>query len=80
MCQYSMDTLTYTCNRLQTCLVVSHPVEHDLRRPVPPRGHVAGHLIIRLSCQTKVQNLPPEHRHCSYGLILETDLLHDIMK
>lgn len=40
-----------------TCHVVMHPVQHDLRRTVPASGHVAGHLIIGVPCQTKVQNL-----------------------
>lgn len=42
-----------------TCLVVMHPVEHNLRRPVPACGHISGHLLIRLACQPKVQDLEP---------------------
>lgn len=34
-----------------------HPVQHDLWGTVPAGGHVAGHLIISVSRQTKVQNL-----------------------
>lgn len=37
-------------------LVVVHPVEHDLRRPVPPGRHVTGHFVLRRSGQTKVEN------------------------
>lgn len=40
-----------------TCLVVVHPVEHDLRSPVPPGGHVAGHLIVRVPRQPEIQDL-----------------------
>lgn len=40
-----------------TCHVVMHPVQHDLRCTVPASGHVAGHLVISVPCQTKVQNL-----------------------
>lgn len=40
-----------------TCLVVMHPVQHDLRSPVPPGSHIAGHLIIRVSGQAKIQDL-----------------------
>lgn len=34
-----------------------HPVQHDLWCTVPACGHVAGHLIISVPRQTKVQNL-----------------------
>lgn len=34
-----------------------HPVEHDLRRPVPPCRHVTCHLVVRLSGQPKVEDL-----------------------
>lgn len=34
-----------------------HPVQHDLWGAVPARGHVAGHLIVSVPRQTKVQNL-----------------------
>lgn len=37
--------------------VVVHPVQHDLRGTVPARGHVAGHLVVGVPRQTKVQNL-----------------------
>lgn len=40
-----------------TCHVVMHPVQHDLWGTVPAGRHVAGHLIVGVSCQTKVQNL-----------------------
>ena len=40
-----------------TCHVVMHPVQHDLRRTVPASSHVAGHLIVSVPGQTKVQNL-----------------------
>ena len=33
-----------------------HPVQHDLRRPVPPRRHVARHLVLRRPRQTEVEN------------------------
>ena len=33
-----------------------HPVEHDLRRPVPPRRHVARHLVLRGPGETKVED------------------------
>lgn len=34
-----------------------HPVQHDLGGAVPAGGHVAGHLIISVPRQAKVQNL-----------------------
>lgn len=34
-----------------------HPVQHDLRSPVPPGSHVPGHLIICVSSQAKIQDL-----------------------
>lgn len=40
-----------------TCLIVVHPVQHDLWRPVPPCSHISGHLLISLACQPKVQDL-----------------------
>lgn len=40
-----------------TCLVVMHPVQHDLRSPVPPGSHIPGHLIICVSGQAKIQDL-----------------------
>lgn len=40
-----------------TCHVVMHPVQHDLWGSVPAGRHIAGHLIVGVSCQTKVQNL-----------------------
>lgn len=40
-----------------TCLVVMHPVQHDLRSPVPPGCHVPGHLIIRVPGQAEIQDL-----------------------
>lgn len=43
--------------KLKTCHIIMHPVEHDLRCTVPSRGHIARHLIIRMSRQAKVQNL-----------------------
>jgi len=33
-----------------------HPVEHDLGRPVPSRGHVPGHLALSGTRQAKVQD------------------------
>lgn len=45
---------------LRTCHVVVHPVEHDLRGSVPPGGYVACHLVVRVPCQTKVQDLRDE--------------------
>lgn len=40
-----------------TCLVVMHPVQHDLRSPVPPSGYIACHFIICMSSQSKIQDL-----------------------
>lgn len=40
-----------------TCHVVMHPVQHDLGRSVPASGHVAGHLVISVPRQAKVQDL-----------------------
>lgn len=40
-----------------TCLVVMHPVQHDLRSPVPSSSHVPGHLIVCVSGQAKIQDL-----------------------
>ena len=37
-----------------TRLVVVHPVEHDLRGPVPPGGHVTSHLVLRGPSQAEV--------------------------
>ena len=34
-----------------------HPVQHDLRSPVPAGSHVPGHLIICVSGQAKIQDL-----------------------
>lgn len=34
-----------------------HPVQHDLRSPVPPGGHIACHFIICMSGQSKIQDL-----------------------
>ena len=34
-----------------------HPVQHDLGGAVPAGGHVAGHLIISVPRQAKVQDL-----------------------
>ena len=34
-----------------------HPVEHDLRGPVPPGGHVARHLILSGPRQPEVEDL-----------------------
>lgn len=42
---------------VRTGHVVVHPIEHDLWGSVPPRGHVAGHLVVRVPRQTKVQDL-----------------------
>lgn len=47
----------YTFKKPETCHVVVHPVEHDLRRAIPSRGHIARHLIVRMSRQAKVQDL-----------------------
>lgn len=41
-------------------LGVVHPVENDLRRPVPPGHHVACHLGVGAAGQTKVQDLRRE--------------------
>lgn len=41
----------------ETCHVVVHPVEHDLRRTIPSRGNIARHLIVCMSRQAKVQDL-----------------------
>lgn len=55
---YYIQMLMQTqCARVCTCHVVVHPVEHDLRRSVPPGGHVASHFIICVPRQTKVQDL-----------------------
>lgn len=40
-----------------TCHVVMHPVQHDLWGTIPASGYIAGHLIISVPRQTKVQNL-----------------------
>lgn len=40
-----------------TCHVVMHPVQHDLRGSVPAGGHVAGHLVVGVPRQAKVQDL-----------------------
>ena len=42
---------------VHTSHVVVHPVEHDLWGSVPPCGHIAGHLVICVPRQTKVQDL-----------------------
>lgn len=34
-----------------------HPVQHDLRGSVPASGHVAGHLVVGVPRQAKVQDL-----------------------
>lgn len=48
-----------------TCLVVVHPVQHDLRSSVPPGGHVPGHLIIRVPGQPEIQDLQTQNtNHC----------------
>ena len=44
-------------NKSSTCLVVMHPVQHDLRSPVPPSGHIACHFIICMSSQSEIQDL-----------------------
>ena len=36
--------------------VVVHPVQHDLGRPVPPRRHVARHLVLGRARQTEVED------------------------
>lgn len=41
----------------RTVLVVVHPVEHDLGRSVPARGHVSRHLVVRLPGQAEVKDL-----------------------
>lgn len=43
-------------------LGVVHPVENDLRRPVPTGHHVARHLSVGAAGQTKVQDLQRERR------------------
>lgn len=43
-----------------TCHVVVHPVEHDLRGSVPPRGYISRHFIICVPRQTEVQDLGSE--------------------
>lgn len=43
-----------------TCHVVMHPVQHDLGRSVPASGNVAGHLVVGVPCQAKVQDLVEE--------------------
>lgn len=48
-----------------TCLVVVHPVQHDLRSPVPPGGHVPRHLIVRVPGQPEIQDLQTQNtNHC----------------
>lgn len=48
-----------------TCLVVVHPVQHDLGSPVPPGGHVPSHLIIRVPGQPEIQDLQTQNtNHC----------------
>lgn len=46
-----------------TCLIVVHPVQHDLWCPVPPCGHISSHLLISLARQPKVQDLV-DHGYC----------------
>lgn len=46
--------------QLLTRLCVVHPIQDDLRRPVPPGHHVPSHLAICLPGQAKVQDLQPE--------------------
>ena len=46
--------------QLLTRLCVVHPIQDDLRRPVPPGHHVSSHLAICLPGQAKVQDLQPE--------------------
>lgn len=40
-----------------TCLVVVHPVQHDLGRPVPAGRHIPCHLVVRVPRQPEVQDL-----------------------
>lgn len=40
-----------------TCHVVMHPVQHDFGRSVPASGNVAGHLVVSVPRQAKVQDL-----------------------
>ena len=35
---------------------VVHPVQHDLRRAVPPRRHVASHLVLGRAREAKVED------------------------
>lgn len=52
----SQDSHTAEAMQL-TCLVVMHPVQNDFWSSVPACNHIAGHLSISVSCQTKVQDL-----------------------
>ena len=36
--------------------VVVHPVQHDLRRPVPPRRHVPSHLVLGRAGEAEVED------------------------
>lgn len=51
--RYARDQPNCEC----TCHVVVHPVEHDLWSTVPPRGHITGHFIVCVPCQTEIQDL-----------------------
>lgn len=62
-CLNNSSVMMYRCRKSPgeikeaTCHVVMHPVQHDLWGTVPAGGHIAGHLIISVPRQTKVQNL-----------------------
>ena len=51
--QRGVGTMVYK----HTSLSVMHPVEHDLWRTIPPCSHIAGHFVLCVSRQTKVQYL-----------------------
>ena len=56
--RFEIETMFWTYVRGSlTCLVVMHPVEHNLWGPVPPGGHVASHLILGGPRQPEVEDL-----------------------
>lgn len=66
--QYRLSTETTARTEVRICnsydclasLGVVHPVQNDLRRPVPTGHHVARHLSISTASQPKVQDLSSE--------------------
>lgn len=56
-CKKSLEKIKRSFLMSSTRHVVMHPVQHDLWGAVPAGGHVAGHLIVSVPRQTKIQNL-----------------------